>query len=212
MIAGEGFRCGDSHRDGRERTDADHSPKLAHRCSVCSILTQLPEMLKRPPACPTDPPTEFSLRRRREEARDQLRTHRRNLANGVLWPVWGALALLSVFVVLSPLIGFSWRPEFGHMALIGAAVVVFLARELWLTIGAAGRVTKLTAELALHERAEQRRVAGVSGSEAERSGKKLPIPSEAATADLPMPAAQAAPSHENLPRTASTPARPRGDD
>ena len=170
--------------------------------------------MKRPPITSGSDPSalsEFTLRRQREEAHEHLRTHRRNLANGVLWPVWGALALLSVFVVLSPLTGFSWRPEFGQVALIGAAVVGSLARELWLTLGAAGRVTKLTAEIALHEQAERRRTAAVSRSGAERSGTELPIPSDASTADLPLPATLQPQCHDDLPRAAASPVGAPGD-
>ena len=147
-------------------------------------------------------PSEFTLRRRREEARTQFQTHRRHLANGVLWPAWFGLFFLSVFALLTPLIGIRWVPQFGHIALIATALFVFLTREMRLTLAAAGRVTRLDAELALLRRAERRRTAAISRDEGERSGEQFPIPAEASTVNLPRPASAASPGEECLPRVA----------
>lgn len=157
-------------------------------------------------------PVRLNLYRRFEDAYAEFRSHSRQLADSVLWPLAGTLSLLSVFVVLSPLIGIRWVPRAGHLVLAGSAVLVCLTRQLWLAVAAGGRATSLGAKLVLHERAEQQRMAKRARSDAQQSTANLPIPADQPTADLPRPAMPPAEHVDDLPRvSAGTPESRRSD-
>lgn len=171
------------------------------------MMEQPPPAARSNPAASTEAgaPSGFSLYRRREDAREVLRSRWRRLADTVLWPIAGGLALLSAFIIVSPLLRVPWQPRFGQVALLAAGVVVFLTRQAWLAIAAGAEVSRLSAEIAVLERAEQRKAAARARSEEQHSPAKLPIPAERSAADLPRPAMPSPPPDRDLPRASAAP-------